>query len=41
MMSISFRPLFYFGVIVGIISSAIGYGLIKLIIYLIAHLQWV
>jgi len=39
--SIDFTPLFWFGIIVGIIISVIGWITIKGIIWLISHLQWI
>ena len=37
---IDFTPLFWFGIIVGIIASAIGYGVIQFLIWIVSHLQW-
>ena len=40
-MHIDFTPLFWFGTIVGIIGSVIGYGVIQFLIWFISHLDWI
>ena len=41
MLNIDFTPLFWFGVIIGVIICIVGSGIITLIIWLILHLEWV
>jgi hypothetical protein len=38
---IDFTPLFWFGVIVGVGGSIVAYSVIKALIAIISHLEWV
>lgn len=40
-MHIDFTPLFWFGIIVGVIGAGIAYGIIHFLIWIISHLEWI
>lgn len=39
-MHIDFSPLFWFGIVVGVIGAIVGYGVIQFLIWFISHLEW-